>query len=390
MHTGSFVFTQIVEFIPRHSFDLCVKRYAGDYRVRELSCREQFLALLFGQLTHLESLRDIVTCLEAQRGKMYHLGFSKPVARSTLARANKNRDWRIYRDFANILIAKARKLYADTRNPVDGVDMPVYALDASVIDLCLSWFEWATFREHKAGIKLHVVLDLNGLIPTVVYVTEAKVHEVNIMDKIDWEHGSLYLMDRGYTDFARLYRINTSGADFIIRAKRNLDFRRLYSRSVDSQTGLRCDQTVKFNGLKASQDYPEKLRRVKYYDRETSRYYIFLTNNFELSALQIAQLYKHRWQVELFFKWIKQHVKVQVFWGHTKNAVKTQICAAMCAYVLVAILKKQLLVEREMHQILQILRVSMFDRVGLTELFSDDQLQTDIVASPKQAVFTGF
>jgi hypothetical protein len=390
MHTGSYVFTQIVECIPRRQFDQCVQRYAGDYKVRELSCREQFLALMFGQLTHLESLRDIVTCLSAQRNKLYHLGFNGPVARSTLARANKIRNWRIYRDFAYYLIERARKLYGNDLGSMDGLDAKVYALDASIVDLCLSWFPWATFRKQKGGIKLHVLLDLGSGVPAIFHVTKASVHELNIMDRINWEEDALYIMDRGYTDFKRLYRINSEGAYFIIRAKHNLSFRRTYSRPVNTSTGLRCDQTIRLRGAKSSRLYPKRLRRIKYYDAKTDRYYVFLTNNFKLPSLQIAEFYKYRWQIELFFKWVKQHVKVQVFWGRSENAVKIQVCAAICAYVLIAILKKRLRIEREMHEMLQILRVSMFDKIGLLQLFSDDSCYDDTDLNVKQGVFIGF
>jgi len=390
MNTGSYVFAQLVACIPRRQFDQCVERYGGDYKIRELPCREQFLALMFGQLTHLESLRDIITCLTAQRKKIYHLGFKHPVARSTLARANKKRNWRIYRDFAYYLIAIARRLYVNDRVCLEEIDTRIYALDASVVDLCLSWFGWATFRRHKAGIKLHVVLDLENGVPAVFYVTKASIHEVNIMDKIAWEEDALYIMDRGYTDFERLYKIDTARSYFVIRAKHNLSFRRTYSRPVDISSGLRCDQTIRLSGPKSSHLYPKRLRRIKYYDAETDRYYVFLTNNFQLPALQIAQLYKYRWQIELFFKWIKQHVKVQVFWGRSENAVKTQVCVAICAYVLIAILKKRLGIGCDMHEMLQILRVSMFDKIGLLELFSGDDCHDVTTSHLKQGVFIGF
>jgi hypothetical protein len=273
---------------------------------------------------------------------------------------------------------------------MNGLDARVYALDASVVDLCLSCFPWATFRKHKGGIKLHVLLDLGNGVPTVFYVTKASVHEINIMDRIDWEKDALYIMDRGYTDFARLYRINIEEAFFIIRAKHNLSFRRTYSRPIDTSNGLRCDQTIRLNGPKSKCLYPKRLRRIKYYDAETDRYYVFLTNNFELPAQQIAQFYKNRWQIELFFKWIKQHVKVQVFWGRSENAVKTQVCAAICAYMLIAIMKKRLMIDCEMHEMLQILRVSMFDKIGLLELFSGSTCYDCTDLPVKQGVFIGF
>jgi len=300
MHTGSFVFAQIVDFIPRRQFDECVNRYRGNCHVRELSCRKQFLALLFGQLTQMDSLRDIVICLSAQKSKLYHLGFGEGIARSTLAEANEKRNFFIYRDLACHLISRAQKLYQDEPVLLDGLDTKVYALDASVIDLCLTWFGWATFRRHKAGVKLHVVLDLQGNIPAIFYVTKASVHDVNIMDILDWEKGALYIMDRGYTDFKRLYDIENAGADFIIRAKHNLHFRRTNTRPVDKSTGLRCDQTIRLGGSRTGKLYPKRLRRIKYFDAETKRHYIFLTNNFDLPALHIAKLYKYRWQVELF------------------------------------------------------------------------------------------
>jgi len=325
--------------------------------------------MAFAQLTYRESLRDIEACLRAQSSKLYHMGIRSNVSRNTLANANKVRDWRIYADFAQALIAVARRLYADEDLGLE-LDNTVYALDSTTIDLCLSVFPWANFRKTKAAIKLHTLLDLQGSIPTFIHISEGKLHDVNVLDILLPEPGAYYIMDRGYTDFERLYVLNQSAAFFVIRAKSNLSFRRLYSRRVDKSLGLRCDQTILLSGPLSSEDYPDKLRRVKYYDTETDKVFVFLTNNFSLSPLSIAQLYRCRWQVELFFKWIKQHLRIKSFSGYSENAVKTQIWIAVSVYVLVAIIRKRLRLEASLYTILQILSVTIFENTSLLQLFT--------------------
>ena len=344
MNTGKTIFSQLMEFIPWYEFQKCVDRYSGNYRSRTFTCQDQFRCMAFAQLTFRESLRDIEVCLPSMQNKLYHMGIRGKVSRTTLARANENRDWRIYADFAQILIHSARDLYS---NDDFGLDLKetVYALDATIIDLFLSLFPWAQFRTTKGGIKLHTLLDLRGPIPSFVEITPAKVHEVNILDILIPEPGSFYIMDRGYTDFEKLYCFNQSGACFIIRAKDNLKVARIYSRVVDRSTGLRSDQTVRLKNFYAAKDYPEYFRRVRFFDSEHSQYYVFLTNNFSLPALTVAQAYKQRWQIELFFKWIKQHLRIKAFFGTSQNAVKTQIWTAISIYVLIAIVKKRLKLE---------------------------------------------
>ena len=361
MYSGKLVFAQLMEFFPRHDFDKCVRRYRGNIRTRDFSCRDQFLAMAFAQLTYRESLRDIETCLRSVQPKLYHMGFRGRIARSTIADANRNRDWRIYADFAQTLIHRARKLY---HNEPLGLDLEgtAYALDSTTIDLCLSLFPWATFRRHKAAVKLHTLLDLRGNIPCFLRVSHGKMHDVNILDELPIEPGAFYIMDKAYIDYARLYRLHRQAAFFLTRAKKNLNAKRRQSRIIDKTTGLRSDQTIVLSGVKSSQSYPEALRRIHYYDIETGKRFVFLTNNFVLPALSIAQLYKCRWQIELFFKWIKQHLRIKAFYGTSPNAVRTQIWIAISVYVLVAIVKKELKIERSLSEILQILSVNPFEK----------------------------
>lgn len=371
MHQGKYVFNQVISFIPRYLFDQCVEKLLGNHRIRVLSCWQQFLVMAFGQLGKRESLRDICLCFEAHREKLYHLGFTGKIKRITLRDANEKRNYRIYENFAYILIAKARKLYVDDEEFALELEGVAYALDSTTINLCLKLFPWANFRTTKSGIKLHTILDFRGNIPAFIHITEAKVSDVKALDVIVFEPGAFYVMDRGYLDFSRLYRIHRVGSFFVTRAKDNTKLRRIYSKAISDEEknqGIRCDQTVILTGKKAQKDYPEKLRRIKYYDAAQGRYYIFLTNNFILPALTIAALYKQRWQVELFFKWIKQHLKVQKFWGYSINAVKTQIWISMAVYALVAIIKKELALTKSMYEILQILSVSLFDKTALNQL----------------------
>jgi hypothetical protein len=370
MNSGKTIFAQLMDFIPSsYEFRRCVKRYHGQYKVKSFSCWDQFLTLAFAQLTYRESLRDIEACLRATSQKLYHLGIRSTVSRNTLANANQVRDWRIYADFAQTLIQQARILY---RNEPFGLELAntVYALDATTIDLCLSLFPWAQFRRRKSAVKLHTLLDLRGSIPTVVIVTGGQIHEVNILDQLIWEAGAIYLMDRGYLDFRRLYRMHQSGAFFVTRAKKRFDCRRLYSHSVDKQTGLQCDQIVVLNNPVPKRGYPERLRRVRYYDGASQKRFVFLTNNFLLPALTITQLYQCRWQVELFFRWIKQHLRIKAFYGTSQNAVRTQVWTAIAVYVLVAIVKKRLNLERSLHSILQILSVSLFEKTPILQALS--------------------
>lgn len=370
MNSGRTIFSQLMDFIPIHDFRQCVKRYHGNYKIKSFSCWDQFLCMAFAQLTYRESLRDIEACLRAAQSKLYHLGIRGKVSRNTLANANSVRDWKIYADFAQILIAKARALYAGESFGVE-LGQTVYALDATVIDLCLSLFPWAQFRKHKGAIKLHTLLDLKGSIPTVVIITHGKVHEVNILDQLIIEAGAIYLMDRGYIDFARLHAIHRAGAFFVIRAKDNFRFRRLYSQPVDKTTGLRCDQIIITRNFYARKDYSEKLRRIRFFDKDTDRHLVFLTNNFTLPACTIAELYHHRWQIELFFKWIKQHLRIKAFYGTTENAVKTQIWIAISVYVLVAIVKKTLNIDTSLYTILQILSVMLFEKTPILSALTE-------------------
>jgi len=373
MYSGRLVFSQLMDFLPMHHFRSCVERYGGNYHVKSFSCLDQFLCMAFAQLSYRESLRDIESCLRAMQYKLYHMGIRSNISKSTLADANENRNWRIYADFAQLLITAARNLYVDDDFEIE-LDETVYALDASTIDLCLSLFPWAKFRKTKGAIKLHTLLDLRGNIPSFISITDGKIHDVNVLDTLIAEPGSFYIMDRGYLDFERLYNLNQCMAFFVIRSKTNTKFRRVYSRDVDKSTGLKCDQTIALTGTRTKDQYPDKLRRVKYYDTKSQKWFSFLTNNFIISALIIAELYRCRWQVELFFKWIKQHLRIKAFYGTTENAVKTQIWIAVSVYVLVAIVKKRLrLNDLSLYTILQILSVSLFEKSPLLEVLTQSQ-----------------
>lgn len=370
MYEGRTVFSQLLDHLPRHTFRRLVKRYRGDHRVRHFSCWDQFLAMIFAQFTYRESLRDIETCLGAVPERLYHLGFRCPaISRSTLADANERRDWRIYADFAQVLIHEARQLYVGESLGLD-LDQTVYALDATTIDLCLALFPWARFRRRKGAIKLHTLLDLQGNIPTFVRITPGVVHEVNLLDELLPEPGSIYVLDRGYTDFRRLYRWHQAQAFFVLRGKKNLDFRRRYSHPVDRSTGLICDQTIVLQGPRTATLYPEALRRIRVQDPETGKRITLLTNHFHLSAATVTDLYRCRWQVELFFKWIKQHLRIKAFYGTSENAVKTQIWIAISVYVLVAIVRKRLGIERDLYTLLQILSVTLFEKSELLSALS--------------------
>ena len=366
MNSGKTIFAQLIDFIPPYEFRKCVARYNGNYKVKSFSCWDQLLTMAFAQLTYRESLRDIEACLRLAPAKLYHMGFRGKISRNTLSNANQTRDWRIYADFAQVLISIARGLYTDDDFGVH-LKRTVYALDATTIDLCLSLFPWAPFRKTKAAVRLHTLLDLRGSIPTVVIITDGKTHEVNILDQINWEAGAIYLMDRGYLDFSRLYNIHQSGAFFVTRAKRRFKYKRLLSTPVDKTRGLKCDQTVALENFYQKKGYPERLRRIHYFDTISQNRLIFLTNNFRLSALTIANLYRCRWQVELFFRWIKQHLRIKAFYGTSENAVKTQIWIAISIYVLIAIIKKRLNLDRSLYSILQILSLSLLEKMPISQ-----------------------
>ena len=372
MHVGKLVFAQLMAYLPLPIFRQCVANYPSRYPTLKFSHLDQFLCMAFAQLTYRESLRDIETCLRAHQTKLYHLGIRGNVAKSTLADANEQRDCRIFADFAMSLIQTARTLYASDSFAVE-LEQTVYALDTTTIDLCLSVFPWARFRQAKAAVKMHTLLDLRGNIPTFIHISDGKMHEVNVLDILIPEAGSFYIMDRGFTDFARWFTLHQAQAFFVIRGKSNLQFRRIYSRTVDKTTGLRCDQTIALTSAKARHDYPQHLRRIKFYDAEHRKYLVFLTNNFDLPALTIAQLYRCRWQVELFFKWIKQHLRIKKFYGTTENAVKTQIWIAIGVYVLVAIVKKRLKTEASLYTILQILSLTLFEKTPLDQLLKNTE-----------------
>ena len=369
MNIGRTVFAQLMDFVPTYEFRQCVERYNGNYKVKTFSCLDQFLCMAFAQLTYRESLRDIEACLRVAKTKLYHMGIRGKVSRNTLAHANETRDWRIYADFGQALIRIARELYAGEDLGLE-LDQTVYALDATIIDLCLSVYPWAKFRKAKAAVKLHTLLDLRGRIPVIVHITHGRIHDVHILDELFIEAGAIYIMDRAYVDFARLYRIHQSQACYVTRAKRNFVFKRLYSHPVDKSTGVQADQIITVAGFYTLKDYPEKLRRIRYCDADTKKRLVFLTNNFTLPALVIARLYKCRWQVELFFKWIKQHLRIKAFYGTTENAVKTQIWIALSVYVLVAIVKKRLKLDRSLYTILQILSVTLFEKTPIFQALS--------------------
>jgi hypothetical protein len=383
MHTGKLIFAQLMEHLPLTTFRRCVARYGGHHKVKRFSCLDQYLSMAFAQLTYRESLRDIEACLRAQSSKLYHLGLRATVARNTLANANATRDWRIYCDFAQSLIAMARQLYVNEPFGVELKDT-VYALDATTIDLCLSVFPWAPFRSTKAAIKLHTLLDLRGNIPSFIRISDGKWHEINVLDELITEPGAFYVMDRGYIDFERLGRLSEAGSFFVTRAKSNLKVQRRYSHKVDKSTGLICDQTVMLTVFYSRQGFDQPLRRVRFKDPESGKTFVFLTNNFVLPALTITQLYRCRWQIELFFKWIKQHLRIKAFFGTTENAVKTQIWIAVSVYVLIAIVRKRLNVSASLYELLQILSLTVFERVPLIQLFTQHDPAHDYINPQNQ------
>jgi transposase len=389
MNQGRTVFSQLISFLPDREFRRCVERYHGDLRLRDFTCWNQYLAMAFAQLTYRESLRDIEACLGSLQGKLYHLGFRGKVARSTLSDANESRDWRIFADFAQRLITTARRLYASDPMGVD-LDQSLYALDSTTIDLCLSLFPWAKFRTHKAAVKMHTLLDLRGNIPTFIRITDGKVHDVNILDEIMPEAGAFYVMDRGYIDFERLFALTLSSAFFVVRTKSNVLLQRRYSHPVDKSTGVRSDQTVVLTSFGSASAYPDTLRRVSYFDAETGKRLKFLTNNFALPAHTIAQIYKQRWQVELFFKWIKQHLRIKAFYGTSENAVKTQIWIAVSVYVLVAIMRKRLGLEASLYQILQILSLTLFEKTPILQALHASDSYTDLPDPSNQLILFDF
>ena len=389
MNQGRTVFSQLISFLPDREFRRCVERYQGDLRLRGFSCWDQYLAMAFAQLTYRESLRDIEACLRSVQGKLYHLGFRGKVARSTLADANESHDWRIFADFALVLIAIARPLYARDPTGVD-LEQSLYALDSTTIDLCLSLFPWAKFRQRKAAVKMHTLLDLHGNIPTFIRVTSGDVHDVNLLDEILPEAGAFYVMDRGYIDFQRLFIFTLSSAFFVVRTKANVLLQRRYSHPVDKSTGVRSDQTVILTSFESASVYPDALRRVSYFDAETNKRLKFLTNNFVLPALTIAQIYKCRWQVELFFKWIKQHLRIKAFYGTSENAVKTQIWIAVSVYVLVAIIRKRLRLEASLYQTLQILSVTLFEKTPILWALQAFDMEADFAENVNQLILFDF
>jgi len=371
MISGKYIFSQIMGLISSTSFQTIVNRHSGDYRTKDFSCWKQFLCMAFGQLTHRESLTDTLMCLRANGDKLYHLGIGEPVANSTLTRANENRSFRIYENLAMLLIKQAKSLYIGDSDLEVHLKNNVFAIDSTTIDLCLSTFYWATFRSTKGGIKLHTQIDLKTSIPEFIFFSNANLQDVNVLDLVTYEANSIYVMDRGYVDYKRLYRIQLNDAFFVTRTKDNMDFRRLYSRTVNKKKGLLFDQTIRLNGFYSSRYYPDKMRRIKFKDDETGKVLIFLTNNFHLKALEVAQLYKHRWKIELFFKWVKQHLKIKSFWGQSENAVKTQVWIAVSVYVLVAIAKKKFMLKQSLYEILQIISISIFERIPINQLFQE-------------------
>jgi hypothetical protein len=389
VNAGKLLFAQLMDFLPWTSFARSVARYDGDRRVRSLTCAEQFRAMAFAQLTYRESLRDIEACLSAQPAKLYAMGFRAPVRRSTLAEANESRDWRIYAELAQRLMLQARKLYATEGLGMD-LDAAAYALDSTTIDLCLSLFPWAHFRSTKSAVKMHTLLDLRGNIPTFIRVTTGDMHDVNILDEIVPQAGAYYIMDRGYLDYARLYRIHLSGAFFVTRAKRNLDASRIYSNHVDKQNGILADQSIALNGYNSRKVYPSHLRRIRFRDPETGKDLIFLTNQFTLPATTICALYKSRWQVELFFKWIKQHLRIKVFFGNSENAVKTQIWIAVSVYLLVAIVKKKLELPGSLYTLLQVLSVTLFEKMPISQTLQTKDYTNKLTQDPNQLILFDF
>jgi len=383
MYIGKTLFAQIMDFLPWSTFYRIVARYRGDYRIRTFPCSEQFRIMAFAQLTYRESLRDIEACLSAQASKLYHMGISRAISRSTLADANESRDWRIYADFAQRLIAQARKLYAGEELGID-LSNTLYALDSTTIDLCLSMFPWAPFRDTKAAIKVHTLLDLRGAIPSFIHITDGKWHDVNILDLFIPESGAFYIMDRTYVDFTRLYALHQVGSFFVTRTKSNLNARRVYSAPVDRSSGIICDQRIILNGYYSHCHYPEHLRRIRFKDTENGKTLIFLTNNMTLPALTISSLYKSRWQIELFFKWIKQHLRIKRFYGISENAVKTQIWIAISMYVLIAIIKKKLNLDTSLHTLLQILSITLFEKVPLQQALQTMEERSNMIENQNQ------
>ena len=375
MNQGKMVFSQIMEFAPFHVFKYCVNRYNGDYKARDFTCWKQFLCMSFGQLTHRESLSDTTLCLRLQKEKLYHLGIGSPFHKSTISRANETRDWRIFRDFALKLIEQAKQLYAESSQLDINLKGGIYALDSTIVDLCLSVFWWATFRTTKAAVKVHTLLDLKTSIPEYIFITDGSVHDVNILDNIDLPRGSYLVMDRAYVDFERLYNLAVNRINFVVRAKRNLKYEVLNSGQPDKDGGIQSDQCILLTGINSLQKYRDSLRRVQYYDAETQQTFVFLTNNFKLSASNIAALYKSRWGIETFFKWIKQHLKIQSFWGQSENAVKTQIWIAISSYLIVIIAKKQLNLKYSLYEILQMISLAPFDRTPMKKLFENAEYQ---------------
>ncbi len=375
MNTGKYVFAQVLSFINPNDFKKCVDRYSGNYKIKQFSCWHQLLCMMFGQLANRESLSDLILCLQTQKSKWYHLGIGCSISKSNLAYANEKRDWQIFADFAYVLIAEARKNILPNEALADFENNPIYAIDTTTIDLCLEVFWWAKFRKHKAAVKLHTILDIKTEIPCYIHITDGKVHEVNVLDNIEFESNGFYVMDRGFVDYERLFTIHKLQAYFITRAKTNMKCRRIYSAKADKKTGVLYDQTIQLVNFYVSKQYPKKLRRVKYFDQETNKIFIFLTNNFDITALQVALLYKYRWKIELFFKWIKQHLKVKSFWGHSENAVKVQVYVAIITFVLVAIIKQKLKTPLTQYQILQILSLTLLNKTPLNQLFQDALIQ---------------
>lgn len=383
MNQGQTVFTQIMGYPPRHSFRKCVNKYQGNYKVRSFSCWEQFLVMAFAQLTYRGSLRDIETCLRAMQNKLHHIGIQSNISRSTIADANEKRDWKIYADFANILIKEAKELYRDEKL-FDELDETIYALDSTTIDLCLSLFPWAKFRSTKSAIKMHTLLNLQNNIPAFISITDGSVHDVNVLDELITEIGAFYIIDRGYTDFERLYKLNINNAYFVTRAKSNFQFQRVYSHQIDKSQGLICDQSIFLKNYYPSKSYPDKLRRIKYFDADNDKRLVFITNNFSLPALTIANLYKQRWQIELFFKLIKQNLKIKSFYGNSFNAVKTQIWIAVSIYVLLAIIKKKLKIEHSLYTFLQVVSILIFEKTPIISMFSENNYTNSSECSDNQ------
>jgi hypothetical protein len=386
MNSGKYVFSQVMSLLDPNDFIKCVKKYNGNYKVKHFTCWHQLMCLIFGQLSHRESLSDLITCLNTQRNQWYHLGLGTGLSKNNLAHANEYRDWRIFADYAYLLIAEARKVCTDTSDFEIKVDGNVYAIDSTTIDLCLSVFWWAKFRKHKGAVKMHTQLEVKTGIPTFIHISDGSVADVNFLDLIEVEAGSIYVLDRGYWDFDRLYNIHLNKGYFITRFKNNTNYRRLYSSKVDKSAGVLCDQIIRFNGHYAKKDYPEKLRRIKYHDKETGITFEFATNHFELPALEIAQLYKQRWQIELFFKWIKQHLKIKAFWGYSENAVRTQIYSAIIAYVTVVIMKEKMKIKYSTYEILQILSLTMLNKTQINQLFQPSTIQNDDEENPNQLI----